>query len=364
MTSEIDSASSQVNSGGAAQAYTKPGTLLREARERSGVSLDEISDATRITMPRLEALEKNDYSRAGASATFIVGYIRAYARYLGIQPNSFIQAFERDYVESPTGKEEILNANFKPSRKQSKFNNIMPIALGLILFIAAMLVVKTLFFGEEPGQPNQTSAPGDAMTPASDSFKSEEDIDNHKIVNGHIEEGVVLEDPNINGADAMEIKIETDGASQSVPLAQLYSQKRDETPEAAESQSSLPNETVLVSDEPQQNSAALELASTNTSVESESLATEVSGSAEGDQLGLDSLMMNFSDECWVQVKNAMGETLVAKIAEAGETLSYNDIAPYNIMLGNAEAAVVQINGRFIDTQPKIGKRTLRITAGP
>ncbi len=362
MTSEIDSASSQANSGVAAQAYTKPGTLLREARERSGVSLDEISDATRITLPRLEALEKNDYSRAGASATFIVGYIRAYARYLGIQPNSFIQAFERDYVESPTGKEEILNANFKPSRKQGKYSNIMPIALGLILFIAAMLVVKTLFFADEPTQVNQTGTPGDTKTPASDSFKSEEDIDNHKIVNGHIEEGVVLEDPNINGTDAMEVKIETDSASPSAPLAQLYSQARDEKPE--EGESSLLGEAVLVSDEPQQGPASQELASAATATESESLATELPGPAEDDQLGLDSLMMNFSDECWVQVKNATGETLVAKIAEAGETLSFNDIAPYNIMLGNAEAAVVQINGRFIDTQPKIGKRTLRITVGP
>ena len=59
------------------------GEKLRREREARGVSLQEISAATRVNIKFLEALEKNDYSEYQAPV-FITGFLRSYANHLGL----------------------------------------------------------------------------------------------------------------------------------------------------------------------------------------------------------------------------------------------------------------------------------------
>src|SRR5688500_3628043 len=76
----------------AADRSTDFGTRLREARERRGVSLRTIADATKISVAVLEALERNDVSRLPGG---IVGRacVRSYAVEVGLDPEATIQEF-------------------------------------------------------------------------------------------------------------------------------------------------------------------------------------------------------------------------------------------------------------------------------
>src|SRR5712691_1449983 len=68
------------------------GGALREARERRGVSLRQIANATKIGMSALEALERNDISRL-PGGIFSRAFVRSYAVEVGLDPEATIQDF-------------------------------------------------------------------------------------------------------------------------------------------------------------------------------------------------------------------------------------------------------------------------------
>src|SRR5205085_11207009 len=85
------------------------GRTLREARERRGVSLRQIANATKISMSALEALERNDISRL-PGGIFTRAFVRSYAVEVGLDPeqlvHQFIAQFPQDSVTAghPTSR--------------------------------------------------------------------------------------------------------------------------------------------------------------------------------------------------------------------------------------------------------------------
>jgi cytoskeleton protein RodZ len=68
------------------------GSKLREARERRGMSLRQIANATKISMGALEALERNHVS-ALPGGIFSRAFVRSYAIEVGLDPDATIQEF-------------------------------------------------------------------------------------------------------------------------------------------------------------------------------------------------------------------------------------------------------------------------------
>src|SRR5918996_1419911 len=68
------------------------GGRLREARERRGISLRQIANATKISVSALEALERNDISRL-PGGIFSRAFVRSYAIEVGLDPDETIQDF-------------------------------------------------------------------------------------------------------------------------------------------------------------------------------------------------------------------------------------------------------------------------------
>lgn len=81
------------------------GDRLRQARESEGVSLREIAASTRIRERYLQALERGDLESLPGSV-FARGYIKAYAEFLGIDPEPLLQAYETEERERGRGTPE------------------------------------------------------------------------------------------------------------------------------------------------------------------------------------------------------------------------------------------------------------------
>lgn len=69
------------------------GRLLREARESSGVGLEEAADATRIRARFLELLEAGDFAAFPGGDVQIRGFLRIYARYLDVGPEEVLRLY-------------------------------------------------------------------------------------------------------------------------------------------------------------------------------------------------------------------------------------------------------------------------------
>ena len=79
------------------------GELLQEARLKKKQSIQEIADAIKVKQDYLEALEKDNFE-ALPSATFTKGFLRKYASRLGVNPDTVVAMFRRDFTENTQGQ--------------------------------------------------------------------------------------------------------------------------------------------------------------------------------------------------------------------------------------------------------------------
>ena len=85
------------------------GSALADARRSLGLSLEEISETTRVRVRHLEALETGRFDQL-PSRPFTVGYVRAYAKALGLDADATAARFrtehpspDDDELRSPVG---------------------------------------------------------------------------------------------------------------------------------------------------------------------------------------------------------------------------------------------------------------------
>ncbi len=107
------------------------GDGLREARERSGRSLIELSGVTRVPVRYLTALEQNDFSIL-PNRVFSIGYVRAYAGALGLDEQLAVERFKRETPDPSVPLQPPVGVAFEEVRRYSP----RLIAAGLALVVA------------------------------------------------------------------------------------------------------------------------------------------------------------------------------------------------------------------------------------
>jgi cytoskeleton protein RodZ len=79
-------------------AASRAGADLREARERLGLSLQDIAFTLRIRMPYLEALEEGRISLLPGNA-YALAFVRTYAKALGLDAEEMVRRFRTEAAE-------------------------------------------------------------------------------------------------------------------------------------------------------------------------------------------------------------------------------------------------------------------------
>jgi cytoskeleton protein RodZ len=142
------------------------GRRLREARERKGVSLREIANATKISIGVLEALERNDISRL-PGGIFGRGFVRSFAGEVGLDPEATIQEFIAQF------RDDSVTAGH-PSSTQIEDNEALEsdrrmASTFLVLITLSVLVVAVILYFTMTGWRaplGATARPSVAATPA------------------------------------------------------------------------------------------------------------------------------------------------------------------------------------------------------
>ncbi len=88
------------------------GTSLRKLREAKNLSLRNVEDKLHIRRAYLEAIEKGEYG-AIPSEIYVRGFLRSYARFLGVSPEKCL----RRYEEEKEGIQRKTNKKVEPSKR-------------------------------------------------------------------------------------------------------------------------------------------------------------------------------------------------------------------------------------------------------
>jgi cytoskeleton protein RodZ len=68
------------------------------------------------------------------------------------------------------------------------------------------------------------------------------------------------------------------------------------------------------------------------------------------------LLLEFSNDCWVEVKDAQGNILTSRLMRANTTHALSGSAPFKVTLGNAPAARIILDDRLVDTTIYVPRR--------
>jgi len=130
------------------------GNSLREARLRQGLDFPEIEQATKIRGKYLRSLEEEQFEVLPAQ-TYVKGFLRSYADYLGLDGQLYVDEFNSRYVRGELEEEETP---FRPSggSMAGRSSSFPGKAVMLTLAVIAGLTVF-VFAAAKPGDRNPPS---------------------------------------------------------------------------------------------------------------------------------------------------------------------------------------------------------------
>ncbi len=123
------------------------GARLRDARERRGVSLRQIADATKISVAVLEALERNDISKL-PGGIFGRAFVRNYAIEVGLDPEAtivdFITQFPNDSVVAGHPTSDQVEDNVAVESERRTAGTFLWLVVVSVPIVAGLLYFATI----------------------------------------------------------------------------------------------------------------------------------------------------------------------------------------------------------------------------
>ncbi|MGZ3539060.1 MAG: helix-turn-helix domain-containing protein, partial [Thermodesulfobacteriota bacterium] len=114
-----------------------PGKFLRRERETRSISLEEISNFTKIKQHHLQAIEEDRYEVL-PPALYVKGFLTGYARYLALNPRDIVLQYEK-YLKSLIPPEPVeLQPEAPPKKKIGQwllFSLVLAVILSATFFI-------------------------------------------------------------------------------------------------------------------------------------------------------------------------------------------------------------------------------------
>ena len=326
----------------AAPMGNNPGETLRIAREDKGWPLSAVAQQLNLTERSLARIEAGDFSQLPGH-TFARGYVRAYAKLLGLDQNRLVQEFDLHTGTNASGSNvNSLGRIEEPGRLSRSFMRFLGFALLLLLAAVAW------YWWQERMAREATTPPVSAL-------------ERIEVEGADGTTEIHLLDRADEGAEQQSEQ----PVEQTAPLADSNESEAIEseqqapattdvqgtiTEPAGEAAESLP---LTLPDSPTQSADAT--ASQAPTSASNDTAPPVAGEAQ--------LELSFTADCWTRVSDADGRVLFSALAKAGTSRAVSGKAPLDVHLGYARGAQLSYNGEAVNLASHMRGETARLKLG-
>jgi cytoskeletal protein RodZ len=151
------------------------GDWLRRQREMREISLRDIADRTKISLRYLEAMEADRFDLLPA-AVFAKGFLREYARYVGLSPDDVVNHYlSVNHPEEQEASKDDTKVRSKPrpvdpGQPRVRRNWSSGLLLALVAFVLLVLVGLAVWYVDrqrhEPSAASRQSTPSVVVPPA------------------------------------------------------------------------------------------------------------------------------------------------------------------------------------------------------
>lgn len=389
-----DESLSVVGGGGSRGDFSTVGLMLRETRERYGLTLRDVANALRIRVVYLHALEEGRFVDL-PGRPYVVGFLRSYAEYFGLDGDEVV----RRYRDERTDAARPAKLVFPEPPLESKF----PVGamLAILTVVSVLGYGAWQFIGSDEGDtrlavtsvPSELAAESDSVAEASGQLAGSDvahSADRDMIASlddgmttttrslggaggqasspaevargGEPEPDATYEaEPADSGGSVIELS-SASAASLSVYDEPGYDGPADASEETAigpvASQSLSPSllgfpnagETVVPDDLVSLGivpGATPDVAAEATVSDVEREATQVYGDVNTDSR----VLLRATEDCWIQIQDQGGSDVFTRLLKAGEVYRVPNRDDLLLRMGNAGGLQVIVDGT---TMPLLG----------
>lgn len=295
------------------------GARLRQVREEKGLSRRDVARELHLSVAFLTSLEEDDYDRL-PEPPFVKGYLRNYARFLGLSGEELAGQYQQRLDEDRRHRREE-EAVIEPTPRPVPWR--LPVLA--VLVVVLVIAVGWWLWPSEPRAPEIDGQP--------------------------------------DAVPGLERDSEAAPESEATPRASDMEAPDDAAPEAGA-------EPVLDGDEnldlgaasADQQSAPGDEAAAPVPAAGEPAADEDSQNGGAEAPRADHIAMEFSKVCWIKIVDASGATLSQGRQTAGSHVKVEGKAPFRVTIGDAAAvSSVSVNDASATLPSRRSGDVVRVT---
>ncbi|MFM4727513.1 RodZ domain-containing protein [Aeromonas caviae] len=285
-----------------------PGQLLRNAREQLGWTREQVASRIHLRLTLIAAIEADTYDKH-TSHTFIRGYLRAYAKLVGIPEETILAAYEKLGLTPP---DNIDMQSFSRRSRQQANDSRLKVVTWLVILVLIGLSVAWWW------QSTARRSAGD------DALAATEMSATVNTPEANVAPAVEVAEPVLPAAsDAVSTQVVVSGATATLPVV------------ATDASAAVPTDV----------SGAVSTA--------ESTTTEPAKAPQ--------LKMSFTADCWLDVKDANRKTLFSGLKKANDELVLEGPEPLRFIIGAPMAVNLEYQGKSFDMSRYNNGRTARFS---
>lgn len=296
------------------------GDRLKAAREEKNLSVEQVCANLRLGQKQVQALESNDFDVL-PDAMITRGFIRNYARLLGLDAEPLLQAYRMHSPEPLVKAISIPSANIVISNEQKKL--WMPYAIASAV-IALLLAVWFVYMEYKPA-----------------------------IESGLQEAQLALTDTVQDASKGAAVETKVPASVEPLPVPALPQAER-----SAETASVLDQTTGQLVDAPIESAVDSQLA---TSTEPAISPVAEAHDVPAPDVTAPKLLINCKESSWVNIRDRDNKLIFDQVLPAGAQQSVEGTPPFKIVIGNAVATQLTYNDQNVDLAPHTKVRVARLT---
>ncbi|MEC4169354.1 MULTISPECIES: RodZ family helix-turn-helix domain-containing protein [unclassified Pseudomonas] len=311
-----------------------PGETLRQARENNGWTLAEVALKLNLTASSLSNLETGAFDKLPGH-TFARGYIRTYAKLLGMDQASLVREFDLY-----TG----TDANGSNVHSLGRIEEPVRVSHTILRIVSLLLLIAVIGGGFIWWQ-DQTSMRAKDLIGLTPEHVEVEGADGTTRIHP-------LDEPEDQAVAEAKAEGETPVVTESAP--EQAASIALALPAAAQAPAAAP---VVAAPVPAPSVVAPAVAPAVAPIATPPAATVAPVAGAG------KVAVQYTADCWTQVTDATGKVLFGGLKRKGENLEVSGKPPLTLRLGFARGAQVTYNGQSVDVAPFTSGETARLKLG-
>ena len=293
------------------QANATVGQILAQARERMGLTQEAVAQRICLKVSTVREIEE-DIHPTGVEPTFLRGYIRLYARMVGV-PESAVQPLLKTDQAPQVSNVSPMQSYSLGKRRKKREGWLMKLTWLIVIVLIAM--VGVWWWQDHNAQKDELVT----MASQSDLILSQQgNTDPVELPNST---GEVL----VSGSNAA---VENTTPESPAPVS------NQEQPLSIQPPVTEPVRTIPLPNAQQ----------TNVAID----RTQSADTTETAPVSNSSLALNFTGPCWLEIRDANNKILFSGTKNSGDKLDLDGAQPYRLNIGAPANVTIQFQGNSVD----------------